>query len=130
MKRWTLWNAILAAFAVCVVVLAVKADQAELKKDMMASMYGVGTCKAIVTPAREDCTPTTCPESGYITQKNYGVEQCTDVTQDNGWRQCTAVGTRKECETWIYETSECTEVIHHNIETGTDYELTDYGPCP
>ncbi|MCD6504990.1 hypothetical protein J7M22_00065 [Candidatus Poribacteria bacterium] len=57
MRRWMLWNLIVAVLAVSIVVLGVRADQAELRKDAMVHLYGVGTCKSVGMMATPDCTP-------------------------------------------------------------------------
>ena len=126
-----LWNLIVAVLAVSIVVLGVRADQAELRKDAMVHLYGVGTCKSVGMMATPDCTPVTCPEEGFFTIENKNREFCTDVQQDSGWRVCTAVGERAECVYIRYEDYHCTEVVYSTVlKSGTDYDLTDYGPCP
>jgi len=126
------WNIILAVLGICVVSLGVVSDQSRLKEEDMNSIYGAGTCKKVTTVPHPSCTPTTCPESGYITQKNYGVHVCTDDEAILGFLTCIPLPlvSRDECETWIYETSACTETIYHTVTRGPILIATEFGPCP
>ena len=124
------WQVLLVIVGIVIVGLGVRADQSAMKEEAMRQLYGGTICWTVAkNPLVPNCDPTTCPESGAITQISYGMEYCS--TTAAGYYECNRKPEdRAECRTIIYEDLNCTGVIIDTVSRwGPDYEVGG-GTCP